>query len=284
MTEVILMKKAIQIGYNESFEKKCKFAAEAGFDGIAVNFTEVLDKTEYEWADITENIQRILDENTLECVQTHPYYYDLRVSSEEIEDRLEFAVKQAIIAGGKLGAKWNVIHPRSSVSTGFRVKEAMEDNKKVFADYLECAEKHNTGVAAENLPVFSGIIPCMPFFSSNYEDLCNLVDSFNVENIGICWDTGHANMMSFDQADAIKFLGNRIKCTHIHNNFKRQDLHLPPDCGDIDWEKVMGAFYSIGYDGPLTLETHCLYPEDDMLRAFAVFNLAGLNMIEKLYK
>ena len=81
-----------------------------------------------------------------------------------------------------------------------------------------------------------------------------------------------------------KFLGKRIKCTHIHNNFKRQDLHLPPDCGDINWENVMHAFYEIGYDGPLTLETHCLYPDDDMLRAFAKFNLAGLDMIEKHYK
>ena len=275
------MKKAIQIGYDELFEKKCQFAHEACFDGIAVNFTPVLDKTEDDWKKITENIQQILEENSLECVQTHPYYYDLRVSSEEVEERFEFAVKQAIIAGGKLGAKWNVIHPRSSVSTGFRIADALHDNKKVFADYLECAAKYNTGIAAENLPVFSGIIPCMPFYSSNYEDLCNLVDSFDADNIGICWDTGHANMMSFDQADAIRFLGKRIKCTHIHNNFKRQDLHLPPDCGDIDWEKVMGAFKSIGYDGPLTLETHCLYVDDDLLKAFAKFNLAGLKYIEK---
>ncbi len=278
------MKKAIQIGYNELFEKKCQFAAEAGFEGIAVNFVSLIDKTEYEWETITEDIQRILEENSLKCYQSHPYYYDLRVSSEEVEEKYEFAIKQAIKASGKLGAKWCALHPRSSISTGFRTAEALSDNKKAFSEYLEVAKKYDTGLAAENLPVFSGIVPIMPFYSSNYEDLCNLVDSMNDESVGICWDTGHANMMDFKQEDAIKFLGKRIKCTHIHNNFQRQDLHLPPDCGYIKWEDVMHAFYEIGYDGPFTLETHCLYPEDDMLRAFAKFNLAGLDMIEKHYK
>ena len=278
------MKKSIQIGYDDSFEKKCKFAAEAGFDGIAVNTVAVLDKTEYEWDTITENIQRILEENSLVCYQSHPYYYDLRVSSEEVEEKYEFAIKQAIKMSGKLGAKWCALHPRSSISTGFRTKAALSDNVKAFSEYLEVAEKYDTGIAAENLPVFAGIVPIMPFYSSNYEDLCELVDSLNSDRAGICWDTGHANMMNFKQEDAIRFLGERIKCTHIHNNSQRQDLHLPPDCGTINWEGVMHAFYEIGYDGPFTLETHCLYPEDDMLKAFAKYNLAGLEMMDKYYK
>ena len=54
------MKKAIQIGYNDLFEKKCKYASLAGFRYISVNFTEVLEKTADEWDRLTENIQRIL--------------------------------------------------------------------------------------------------------------------------------------------------------------------------------------------------------------------------------
>ena len=263
------MIKSIQIGYDESFEKKCRFASEGGFRHIAVNFTKVLDKTEYEWDKVTEDVMRILEENKLECVQSHPYYYDLLLSSEISEERYEFAVKQAVKATGKLGGKWCALHPRSSITTGFSRVKSIEDNKRYVDDYLEYAEKYNTGIALENLPEFHGIFPVMPFYSCNYYDLIELCDSFKSDRVGICWDTGHANMMHFDQAQAIIDVGNRLKITHIHNNFKDDDLHNPPDSGNIEWDKVMASFKKIGYDGPFTLETHCLYPDDFMLKRFA---------------
>ena len=278
------MKKAIQIGYNNLFETKCECAAWAGFEYVSVNFTAVLDKTEYEWAKITEDIQKILDKNGLKCVQTHPYYYDLRISSELIEEKYEFAIKQAIIASGKLGAPWCALHPRSSITSGFFTSKSFEDNKKAFFEYLECAIKNNTGIAAENLPIFPNLAPAMPFYSSSYEDLNNLVESFNDKSMGICWDTGHANLMHFDQAEAIKFLGDKIKCTHIHNNYNVDDNHFPPDNGNIDWDKVMAAFYCIGYTGPLTLETHCPYPKEECLKNFARHNYGCLEYLEKLMK
>ena len=87
------------------------------------------------------------------------------------------------------------------------------------------------------------------------------------------------------QEEAIRLLGERIKCTHIHNNFGENDPHLPPDAGNIEWAKVMKAFKDIGYEGPLTLETHCLYPQDDqLLRDFARYNSNCLKFLHRLYK
>ena len=199
-----------------------------------------------------------------------------------VKEECEFAIKQAIIASGELGGKWCALHPRSSITSGFSVKKALEDNRRDFFGYLELAKKHNTGLAAENLPIFPGLSPSMPFYSSDYYDLCELVDSFNDSSMAICWDTGHAHLMHFDQAEAIKFLGRRIKCTHIHNNDRREDKHFPPDNGSIEWDKVMAAFASFGYDGPLTLETHCLYPTEDLLKNFARHNYGCLEYLEKL--
>ncbi len=278
------MIKGIQIPYNDLFEMKCKFASEGGFDGIAVNFTEFLDKTEYEWEKLCEEIQIILDKYNLKCVQSHPYYYDLLISSEIIEDRYEFAIKQAIIATGKLGGAWAVLHPRSSVTSGFFTSKAFEDNRRVFDGYLELAHKYNTGIAAENLPMFKGIYPDMQFYSCICEDHANLIDSFNDERMKACWDTGHANMMYLDQAEAIKYMGNRIKCTHIHNNFRRLDDHLPPSNGTIDWQKVMSAFASVGYDGPLTLETGCSYNDPGLIKSFFKHGCECLDFLERYVK
>ena len=98
----------------------------------------------------------------------------------------------------------------------------------------------------------------------------------------ICWDTGHANLMRFDQATAIKYIGDRLKCTHIHNNFHRDDEHLTVDQGDIKWPLVMGALKEINYDGPLTLETHCRYFEPELLKSFAAHNFKTLEYLEGL--
>lgn len=275
------MKKAIQIPYNSLFEKKCEFAKKAGFKHIAVNFYEMLGKNDSDWASAVTNIERILNKNDIECIQCHPYYYDLLISSEIIEDECEYAIKQAIIASAKLGSKWSTLHPRSSVSTGFRTSASLEDNKKVFSEYLECALKNGTGIAVENLPIFSDVIPIMPFYSSDFYDLATFVDIMNDDKCKICWDFGHANLMYYNQAETIEFLGERIVCTHVHNNNGREDQHFPPECGNIKWNEVIPALAKTGYKGALTLETHCAYTDDDILESFAKYNFDCLKFIEK---
>ena len=277
------MRKAIQIAYNGQFEMKCRFAAAAGFRHMSVNLSEVLGKTEDDWKRITEDIRRILDETGLACVQSHPYYYDLRISSELEQEEYEFAITQAIIASGKLGAKWCALHPRSSLSTGRYTRQSFEDNRRKFSEYLELAARYDTGIAAENLPIFAGILPVIPFYSCNYDDLCELTDSFADDRMGICWDFGHANLMRMDQAQALRYLGKRVRCTHVHNNFHRDDEHLPPDQGDVPWDRVMPALAeAAGNDVPLTLETHCRYDDPALLESFARHNYACLVYLEKL--
>ena len=276
------MKKAIQIKYNETFENKCRYASEAGFQYIAVNFYDMIGKSQNQWDEAIEHILRVMSDNSLECIQSHPYYYDLTLSSEIDKEDCEFAITNAVIASGKIGAKWCALHPRTSINSGYFVSKALEDNRRSFGRYLEVAKKNNVGLAAENLPIFPGWSPARPFYSSNYEELYNLVDSFNDSNMGICWDTGHANLMHFNQADAIKFLCDRIKITHIHNNYGSEDNHFPPDNGCIDWDAVMGAFKSFGYDGPLTLEINCPYPTEEFLKNFAKHNYGNLVCLEKL--
>lgn len=276
------MIKSIQIPYNELFETRCRLAHDAGFRHMAVNFAALEHKTSDEWNAIREDITSILEKYNLKCVQSHLYYYDLRLSSEIVDEDREKDIKEAIRITAELGGNWCVYHPRTAINSGYKTSSAMEDNKRVISTYLEAAVKHGTGIALENLPIFGGIIPQMPFFTSNYEDLITLTDSFNDKSIGICWDTGHANMMDFNQANAIKEVGSRLKCTHIHNNFKREDSHMTPLAGDINWEEVMRAFNEISYEGPFTCETGTPYTNEEAMRIYMNFDYQGLEFLEKL--
>ena len=275
--------KAIQIPYDEHFEKKCRFASEVGFRHISVNFHDTPDPSDATYDKAPEHILGILEKYQLEAVQTHLYYYYPLLSADKTEVVLEHRVLREIEVSGKIGAAWCAWHPRyykagKWESSEYDAELTLYYNHKTVPLYLEQAQKFGTGIGLENL---WGNMIC-----GGNEMLARLCDSFHAENICICWDTGHANIMEQEQRqeDAIRFLGERIQCTHIHNNFKNHmDLHLPPDAGDSAWDRVMKAFRDIGYQGALTLETHCLYPEDDqMLKDFARYNLNCLEYLQRL--
>lgn len=271
--------KTIQIAYNKDFEKQCKLASEVGFRNISVNLNDIYEVSDRAYDMAPEHIAGILEKYNLKAVQSHLYYYHLLISAEILEEELEHRLMREIEVSGKLGIPYSVYHARAYQTGGYSKEKSLEINKKVVSKYLEQAEKYNTAIALENLFSWEGVTMYCPL----YEDLKELCDSFNSDRVGVCWDFGHANLMEFEQSDAIKCLGDRIKCTHIHNNFKNSnDLHLPPDNGNIDWESTMKALKEIGYKGPLTLEIHCLYDDDILLRDFLRYNLNGLEFLQRI--
>ena len=276
------MQKAIQIPYDTLFELNSKFVSEAGFSAISINYSEVNEMSEDGWKRITEHIHKVLDSNGLKCIQSHLPGYEFWDSSEIPDEAADFKNRQAIISGAELGVKYGVIHPRTSFTSAFRTSKSIEDNKAILSGLLDCAIKCGTGIAVENLPIFPDCKDIIPFFSSNFEDIATLTDYFADERMGICWDFGHANLMYWDQATAIDFLGKRIKCTHIHNNFTFYDDHCPPDTGTVDWGKVLGALKRTGYEGALTLETHCRIEEPSILQSFFRHNFVCLEYLDRL--
>lgn len=277
------MIKSIQIAYNELFELKCQLAAKAGFRHISVNFHDMVDFSDRAFDAAPDHIQAILEKTGLTAVQTHLPYYSLLISAEELDDDFERKLHRSIEVGSKIGAFWNVYHPRSAINDDFSTEASFAINKRVISNYLETATKFGGGIALENLPIF-GFMPIMPFYSFDYHDLCRLHDAFATENVGICWDTGHANLLHYNQANGIRAVGNRMKCTHIHNNSQRDDDHLPPDQGNIPWDAVMSAFRDIGYTGPFTLETHSPEQDPKSLAEFAAYNFRCLQDLEALFE
>ena len=277
--------KSIQIPYNKDFEKKCKYASNAGFTHIAVNFHVMEDYSDAAFCKAPEHISHILEENNLKTIQSHGPYYDLLISSEIKDEDMERRFMRSIEASGRLGIKWCVIHPRSYQTGGYSKEKSFNESVETISKYLEYANRYDTGIAIENLMSW-GNNPRTIMYGSDYKELAELCDAFNSERVKICWDFGHANIMrtEYSQQEAIKYLGNRIKCTHIHNNYGGADYHLPPDAGNIDWQSTMNALKEINYSGPLTLETHCLYREDGMLRDFARYNYNCLEFLERLVK
>ena len=70
---------------------------------------------------------------------------------------------------------------------------------------------------------------------------------------GVCLDFGHAHMLS-GAPEAVEALSGHITTTHIHDNNGREDNHLVPFAGNIDWTAALTAMFKIGYSGPWIFE------------------------------
>lgn len=274
------MKKAFQIQYNDSFEIMCRYVKKAGFDFVSLGFgSNKEDFCRNDWEKIAAHVNQLLEQHHLTCVQTHLPYYDLRISVEELDEDMETAIKRCIKTSAELGTNCCVYHPRSAVNQNYSSKVALKENHRVISGYLEEAKKFGTGLALENLAIFPGLRG-MWFYTYNHEDLCDLVDSFHDKDVTLCWDFGHAYLTGVDQAKALRDIGSRLSCTHIHDNFTHHDSHLPPTLGWMEWESVMPVLKEIGYEGPLTLEIN--YKNNDTLERFVAYNYHCVQYLEQL--
>ena len=73
------------------------------------------------------------------------------------------------------------------------------------------------------------------------------------DDVGVCFDTGHAHIMS-DVPSAFETVKNHVQSTHIHDNKKDKDSHLWPGEGTIAWKQTLELLSQAPHKPPLLLE------------------------------
>jgi sugar phosphate isomerase/epimerase len=101
-------------------------------------------------------------------------------------------------------------------------------------------------ICVENMP--PGVHP-----GSGMSELAELLAELDHPKLALALDTGHANLTASARAETLA-AGPRLATTHVHDNNGRQDSHLPPGHGTIDWPAWGAALDAIGYTGPIMLE------------------------------
>lgn len=93
----------------------------------------------------------------------------------------------------------------------------------------------------------------IPSELSTPDRLVELIRTSHFADVGVCFDVGHAHMMS-DVPQAFEILKDHICSTHIHDNEKDRDSHLWPGKGSIDWKQAVELLRSAPQTPPLLLE------------------------------
>lgn len=106
-----------------------------------------------------------------------------------------------------------------------------------------------------------------------------VIENIKNDNVGICFDSGHYHVHFDDDLNFAKFK-DRIFAVHLHDNDKRDDLHLIPFDGTIDWKKIIKELKKCNYNGPITMELCYRYKYLDM--GIANFYKKGYEIGKKL--
>lgn len=125
------------------------------------------------------------------------------------------------------------------------------------ADSKAAVQRSIEQLARAALPLGVGIaLEVIPNEWSRAGSLVHFVEE-NLEGldigIGICLDFGHAHLDG-DVVDAVETVAEHLTTTHVHDNRGRQDDHLVPLEGSIDWPAALTAVQKVGYEGTLMFE------------------------------
>lgn len=122
-----------------------------------------------------------------------------------------------------------------------------EDERKRCIENLvtigEYAKGSGVAISVEPLNRFE------TFFLNCQEDSATLVEAVGADNVGILYDTFHANIEEKNIGDAIRRGGKSINHVHACSN----DRGTPGE-DHIPWDETFAALKEIGYDGWLTIE------------------------------
>lgn len=129
-------------------------------------------------------------------------------------------------------------HPPGTCELGFVRYRTMCDH----------AKEKGVHVCFENLEPFPHL----------HEIMAAVDDPFH----GFCWDCGH-NLCYTPHIDMMALYDDRLMCLHLHDNYGvtqpgnidfRDDQHMLPFDGVLDWDWAARKIVRSGYDGPLTFE------------------------------
>jgi len=110
----------------------------------------------------------------------------------------------------------------------------------------------------------------IPNEMSTPERLVEFIRAAHFDDVGVCFDFGHAHIMS-DVPQAFETVKGYIHSTHVHDNAKDRDSHLWPGSGSIDWKQAMDLLRSAPHTPPLLLEIEGdekVNPVEKMAEAF----------------
>jgi sugar phosphate isomerase/epimerase len=216
-----------------------------------------------------ERFRQLLDSAGLQCLDVHGTAtstisldsLDAKVINRYIqllENRIEFC---AAVGGDAV-----VVHPPNAREESDTLDSGLSRSLRVFEQVQPLCEELGVVLAIEN---------CFP---SDETILNYYFETYPVEFIGFCFDSGHAHVHN-NFENLVKY-ADRLKVLHLNDNKGETDDHQPPFWGSINWGNVIRWIRESPYTKPITFEIiYRLNVSQGSMEAFMEYTLHAIQKV-----
>ena len=273
-------------GAKGDLERCIHYCGQAGYRRMDISF---LDYANFRFPFVTEDylawVDRALaaaESYGIRFTQAHAPFYnfcDPYAKNKEEQDKL---VLRSLECAARMGVRWIAIHAGTDYAAPRMREGSKQKNREYFLPLLDYAAKLGVGIAFENL--WDHNIAPKRRYTAMVEDLVDLVDSFETDTAGICFDVEHAVISGLDPVKELEVIGPRLRSTHISDCIDMAADHLLPFYGITDWKPFMQALHRMDYRGDLAFEIHryTQYMPDDLVPAAVAHSLEVGNYLLRL--
>jgi D-psicose/D-tagatose/L-ribulose 3-epimerase len=215
---------------------------EQGFDGIEVALIRPADFKAAE-------IRKAAAQNGLEVTVCSVLPGELSLISPDAEVRkktvahMSECLRACAEAGAKLVAG-PLYSPVGYLPGRRRTAEEWKNGVDSWKQLAPALAANRMAVCLEPLNRFE------TYFLNTTADAVRFCAEIDDPNVGILWDTFHANIEEKDPAQALRSTGRFLKHVHTCENDRGT-----PGSGHVDWKGVFAALRDMKYDGWLTIES-----------------------------
>lgn len=229
------------IDYQIPLDRVLPLIREAGFEVISLGARPA--HSAYDTPEGRRSVRQLMDTYGLSIDSVHAAFPEGdRLCSLDEGERLE-SVRQcqaAIEAAQDLEAGIVVVHLNAGPEAGGLEGMAAQGIRSAEA-LAQFALTRGVQVAVEN-----------SWGEAYATVLDGVLTAVDCEAIGLCYDSGHANVDRAGLRD-LRAYGHRLLTLHLHDN-RGEDSHVLPYEGDVDWPSLMGLLRDLDYRGNLLLE------------------------------
>lgn len=182
-------------------------------------------------------------------------------------DRIIEILKNTVRGCNHIGCRNLVVHPFfGDYFHQMDKKTEWKFNIEQYSKLIPVAKEYGVKILLENMfTAFKRRIYAA--ICSDITEACNYIDTLNgiagTKQFGFCLDTGHLLLVGVDIKNAMIQLGDRIEAFHMHDNDGRDDLHVSPYMGVLDWDRFIEGLKAIKFDKTISFEAGQIWDRVD---------------------
>lgn len=176
--------------------------------------------------------------------------YDISSFDDEVHERGVDALIDSIELANLMDAGSVIVHASDKITEG--PNRRFERARGVLREMAVVVEESGVVLALENLPP--------SYLGHTPDEVFELIDGIDRRLIGVCFDSGHANLSGHFEQFAEALLPASV-ATHLHDNDGTGDHHSFPGHGNIDWRRFAEIYRNSGCEASIMLECD---PPDNM--------------------